>query len=289
MEINLQSGDAVKVFGLNSRADLNDLMGTLLDWSPAKGRWSVRVGTGESVLIKPANLQLSRHIACSRLPAAKQTGFVRKYQEAVRLINVAADASKSFPTTWFYDGLTSSDEELDVSELVAQEGFLSACSAFIRAMSLTDARLHVVSGSGSSWSVGAFELPRPPDLVFHLTDDPPPEDRSSTQLTTVTPHSFVILLTSAWGAKFGGMPFLALRIANELDRHLEIFAAGAPNDAQLEPTPEAFGGLTVGELRSALACLGLKVSKQLYRLPPGERAVRKLDEKARNRWPNSGP
>jgi hypothetical protein len=169
--------------------------------------------------------------------------------------------------------------DLEIADLVAMDGFLRACSAFIKAMMLTDARFEVSHGAGRSWTVGAFTLPRPPDLVYHLTDDPPPEDREATQLTTVTPHSFVIFLTAAWGARSAGMLPLALRIANELDRHLEKFAAGAPNEAQLEVEPDAFCGLTVGDLRAALACLGIKVARQLYRLPPEGRARTPLDTK----------
>ena len=274
----LRAGDTVMVQNLNSRQEINGTLGQLLGFKADRGRWAVKL-RDESILIKPANLRLSRHIACQRLPETKQTGFVKRFQEAVRLTSDAAEAARSFPSYLFYRksadapalAASNSESPLDVEDLVHTAGFLHACSAFVQAMCLTDARMEVSSGSGKSWSVGGFELPRPPDIIFHITDDPPPEDRSATQLSSVGPHTFVILLTAAWGAYFGGLFNLALRTANELERHLEVFAAGAPNEAALEAEPSLFCGLTVGKLRAALGCIGIKLSKQLYRMDEADR------------------
>ena len=52
-------GAVVGIHGIKSRQDLNQMQGTVQSWNAQKGRWDVRIPTGELVALKPENLYLA--------------------------------------------------------------------------------------------------------------------------------------------------------------------------------------------------------------------------------------
>lgn len=49
-------GSTVRIFGLEALTELNDVQGICQEWLQARGRWSVRIPTGELKALKPGNL-----------------------------------------------------------------------------------------------------------------------------------------------------------------------------------------------------------------------------------------
>ena len=58
MQASFDAGDLVTLSGLKSRPELNAAVGTVLFFHDKSGRYAVKVAAGESVRLKPANLQL---------------------------------------------------------------------------------------------------------------------------------------------------------------------------------------------------------------------------------------
>jgi len=166
----LRLGDVVTVRG--GPKAIQGKAGTLLEYSRPSGTWSVAVH-GKTYSLKPEACVLSKAIACTRLKPDAQTGFVKRYCEAMRLIELAAEATRSCPDVFFQRSSATS-----IELYIAHSGIVRACSLFIQAMTLTDARIeYLPKGPTEALTLGSFRLPVAPDLVFALTSDPPPEDR----------------------------------------------------------------------------------------------------------------
>ena len=58
------------------------------------------------------------------------------------------------------------------------------------------------------------------------------------------------------------------RVLHELQQHLE---AGHVDFEPLDTNPDAYGGITKEDLEFAVAILGCKINRRLYRLPEAQR------------------
>lgn len=197
-----------------------------------------------------------------------------------------------------------------ITDLYTQTSFYThTCILYIRSCVSTDFRLPV-----KGW-IREFEMP---DCVFHVTNLEP-LGQGSTQLLDLDPHTFVDLLASTIVLYQIGMADLALKMVHELHLHAEKVGPEWWAELLEEDTDDdsliidAFdiGGhevyvkdwKTETYLRFALATLGTKVSRKLYRerdqrmaLPDNSRTTSKflLDafeifaEEQCHYWPKSG-
>ena len=58
MADNLRAGVRARVHSLKAATQYNDAEGHLLEWNDKKGRWDVRLNSGEVLSVRPANLGL---------------------------------------------------------------------------------------------------------------------------------------------------------------------------------------------------------------------------------------
>ena len=58
MADNLRAGVRVRLHSLKAATHHNDAEGYLLEWNDIKGRWDVRLNSGEVLSVRPANLGL---------------------------------------------------------------------------------------------------------------------------------------------------------------------------------------------------------------------------------------
>ena len=63
MADNLRAGVRARVHSLKAATQYNDAEGHLLEWNDKKGRWDVRLNSGEVLSVRPANLGLPGGIA----------------------------------------------------------------------------------------------------------------------------------------------------------------------------------------------------------------------------------
>ena len=76
MADNLSAGVRVRLHSLQAAAQHNGVDGHLLEWNSSKGRWLVKLSTGQELSVRPANVMpMCSHAGCGqRMEATEQAG-----------------------------------------------------------------------------------------------------------------------------------------------------------------------------------------------------------------------
>lgn len=139
-----------------------------------------------------------------------------------------------------------------IGRMVEDESIIKSCVSIVNANILTGFRI------GMSDDPHCKPMP---SVWSHVTQfEPPPS--TETNLINVRPNEFLILLATAMRLNLMGMIHSALRLVYELHAHDAngaLYDWGSP------------GGLTCLDARFALASLGVKVARKLFRKPESSR------------------
>jgi len=195
--------------------------------------------------------ELDPRIACKQLPAERQTKFVQDYCRAVDLLQEAKESLARSP----YANRMTYDNDDGVNCL----DNLHACACLLQAFPLlTDMRLpaeaqvfQMLPGSSMSCSVT-----RDAHQVGHVS------------LAYICMRRFLVMLVDALQMIVFGQWGMARLVIHELEAQLD---GNYIDFEELESDPELYCGLTKQDVEFALAVLGVKVNRQLYRLPPDQR------------------
>ena len=143
---------------------------------------------------------------------------------------------------------------MPIGRMVEDKSIIESCVSIINANMLTGFRVCMSDDP---------HCKPMPSIWSHVTQfEPPPS--TETNLINVGKNEFLILLATAMRLNLMGMVHSALRLVYELHAHE---ANGALHDWR-SPGP---GGLTCEEARFALASLGVKVARKLFRKPEASR------------------
>ena len=78
MADNLRAGVRVRLHSLQAATHHNDAEGYLLEWNDMKGRWDVRLSSGEVLSVRPANLLSQPEQKAVALEPVRQTALAKE-------------------------------------------------------------------------------------------------------------------------------------------------------------------------------------------------------------------
>lgn len=195
--------------------------------------------------------ELDPRVACKQLPAERQTKFVQDYCRAVDLLQEAKESLASCP----YAGRMTYDNDGSIDCL----DNLHACACLIQAFPLkTDMRLPA--------EAKVFQMLPGSSMSSHVTCDAHQVGHAS--VVNMGMRRFLVMLVDAIQMIMFGQWGMARLVIHELEAQLD---GNCIDFEELESDPDLYCGLTQQDVEFALAVLGVKVNKRLYRLPPEQR------------------
>jgi hypothetical protein len=202
--------------------------------------------------------KLDSRVECKKLKEDRQTAFVKDYSFAADLIEEARD-------------LLLQNAKDDRLQLFSDDNLIKAICKIIRAaVLLTDMRLMVYPDVVKI----LFMLPRC-ELSTHCPLDALEEGHPS--LPNMTLQVFLVMMYYALQFNFTkGSMGASRRIIHELQSQLN---GDLVDFSEMENFREVYSNLTEQDIRFAVACLGIKINRGLYRYPqhsvdsPGEQPL----------------
>ena len=181
--------------------------------------------------------------AVLRSPASQRSATAERFARAYQILdNLEASLSH----------LPFDQEDMPIGHITSSDAMMRGCCSLIQAAVMTDMRI--------GFSPAVLQKPPMPDMWSHVTSLHPLSS-NETQLLGVHGKEFVVLLACAIRLNIIGQPNAALRIIHELHAHAAArqLASGEAWD---------LGGLSLTETdcRFALATVGVKLSRKLYRM-----------------------